>query len=82
MMSSAATGEWAVSHAQKLKYTQQFNAHDPQRKGFLSGVEAKSMLQQTLLMHSVLAQIWYEHICLAGNDISGNVIIIIIKHYI
>ncbi|KAK2154784.1 hypothetical protein LSH36_257g02045 [Paralvinella palmiformis] len=54
----SASGEWGVSHTQKLKYTQQFNAHDPKRTGFLSGVEAKSVLQQTGLPHTILAQIW------------------------
>ncbi len=32
-----AMGDWAIPYNQKLKYNQQFNQHDRQRKGFLAG---------------------------------------------
>ena len=57
-VTALGANEWAIPHPNKLKYNQQFNTHDHARKGFLSGVEAKAILQQTGLTHNVLAQIW------------------------
>ncbi|XP_025096778.1 intersectin-1-like isoform X2 [Pomacea canaliculata] len=49
---------WAMPHASKLKYTQLFNTHDRNKRGFLTGVEARSILMQTGLPQQLLAQIW------------------------
>uniref|UniRef100_T1IY47 Intersectin-1 n=1 Tax=Strigamia maritima TaxID=126957 RepID=T1IY47_STRMM len=50
--------EWAVPHSAKLKYTQAFNTHDRGRTGFLTGAQARNILVQTGLHHTILAQIW------------------------
>jgi len=50
--------EWGVPHATKLKYTQLFNTHDRSRTGFLSAVQARSILIATQLPQKILAQVW------------------------
>ncbi|KAG0426335.1 hypothetical protein HPB47_026548 [Ixodes persulcatus] len=53
-----ALTEWAVPQPSKLKYTQLFNSHDRSRSGFLGGGQARTILLQSALPHTVLAQIW------------------------
>uniref|UniRef100_A0A673C9E6 Intersectin 2b n=1 Tax=Sphaeramia orbicularis TaxID=375764 RepID=A0A673C9E6_9TELE len=45
--------DWAVPHASRLKYRQQFNSLDKQMTGYLTGAMATTMLTQTQL-----ASIW------------------------
>uniref|UniRef100_A0AAQ4RV12 Intersectin 2b n=1 Tax=Gasterosteus aculeatus aculeatus TaxID=481459 RepID=A0AAQ4RV12_GASAC len=45
--------DWAVPHASRLRYRQQFNSLDKQMAGYLSGAMATTMLTQTQL-----ASIW------------------------
>ncbi|XP_046329518.2 intersectin-1-like isoform X4 [Haliotis rufescens] len=49
---------WAMPHQSKLKYTQLFYSHDHNKRGFLTGVEARSVLLQSHLPQAMLAQIW------------------------
>ncbi|XP_071112496.1 intersectin-1-like [Haliotis cracherodii] len=49
---------WAMPHQSKLKYTQLFYSHDRNKRGFLTGVEARSVLLQSHLPQAMLAQIW------------------------
>lgn len=51
-------GIFAMPHPSKLKYTQMFNSHDRNKKGALTGVEARSILIQTGVPQHTLAQIW------------------------
>lgn len=48
--------EWPIS--QKLKFKQQFNSHDRQKRGYLNGQEARTILNQTGLPPPTLANIW------------------------
>ncbi|XP_052244351.1 intersectin-1-like isoform X10 [Dreissena polymorpha] len=48
----------AMPHTQKLKYTQMFNSNDRNKKGNLTGVEARAILVQTGVPQQMLAQIW------------------------
>ncbi|ESN98997.1 hypothetical protein HELRODRAFT_107112 [Helobdella robusta] len=66
--SSSSSGEWIITPGQRLRYKQMFNNHDSQHKGYLTGLEAKSLLSQSGLTHTILAQIW----CLADIDTDGN----------
>ena len=50
--------EWAIPQPSKLKYVQVFNTQDRTRSGFLTGVQARSILVQTGLGQDVLAKIW------------------------
>lgn len=50
--------EWAVKGPAKLKYTQLFNTTDRTRSGYLTGVQARSLLQQSKLPNPTLASIW------------------------
>ncbi|KAI1299300.1 Intersectin-2 [Halotydeus destructor] len=52
------TGEWAVPQVERLKATQQFNAIDVNRTGFLTGQQARNVLVQSALPQQILAQIW------------------------
>lgn len=54
--SSATT--YAMPHSSKLKYTQMFNTNDRNKKGTLTGVEARAILVQTGVPQQMLAQIW------------------------
>ncbi|XP_067673964.1 intersectin-1-like isoform X4 [Haliotis asinina] len=49
---------WAMPHQSKLKYTQLFYSHDRNKRGYLTGVEARSVLLQSHLPQAMLAQIW------------------------
>ncbi|KAL3883381.1 hypothetical protein ACJMK2_029651 [Sinanodonta woodiana] len=51
-------GGMALPHQSKLKYTQVFNANDRNKRGFLTGVEARAILVQSGVPQPVLAQIW------------------------
>ncbi|XP_050533281.1 intersectin-1 isoform X2 [Daktulosphaira vitifoliae] len=55
---SPGNQEWALPHQSKLKYTQLFNTTDRTRTGFLTGVQARSIMLATQLPQNVLAQIW------------------------
>ncbi|XP_050390449.2 intersectin-1 [Patella vulgata] len=52
------TFSWAIPHPNKLKYTQLFNTNDRNKRGFLTGVEARAILVQSGLPQPLLAQIW------------------------
>ncbi|XP_033111620.1 intersectin-1-like [Anneissia japonica] len=56
--SGSLSAEWAIPHPMKLKYKQMFNQNDRQRKGYLTGVEARAILQKSLLSNVALAEIW------------------------
>ncbi|KAJ2942167.1 hypothetical protein O0L34_g15706 [Tuta absoluta] len=58
VMSPPASAEWAVPQAQKLKYTQLFNATDRAKSGAVSGAQARSIMLQSRLPQQALAQIW------------------------
>ncbi|XP_041351400.1 intersectin-1-like isoform X2 [Gigantopelta aegis] len=49
---------WTMPHQSKLKYTQLFNTNDRNKRGFLTGVEARAILLQSNLPQPLLAQIW------------------------
>ncbi|XP_064474241.1 intersectin-1-like isoform X11 [Ornithodoros turicata] len=66
--SSISLTEWAVPQPSKLKYTQLFNSLDRSRSGFLSGAQARTVLLQSALHHTLLAQIW----SLADIDSDGR----------
>ncbi|KHJ94369.1 SH3 domain protein [Oesophagostomum dentatum] len=51
-------GNWTIPHQAKLKYSQQFNQHDKQRVGFLTGQAGRSALGMSGLPTSTLAHIW------------------------
>ncbi|KAK3098160.1 hypothetical protein FSP39_016770 [Pinctada imbricata] len=51
-------GSFAMPHPSKLKYTQMFNVNDRNKKGSLTGVEARALLVHTGLPQNILAQIW------------------------
>ncbi|KAI0229781.1 Intersectin-1 [Lamellibrachia satsuma] len=53
---SSVSGDWAIPS--KLKYNQMFNSQDRARRGYLTGVEARSVLMQSGLPHPILAQVW------------------------
>ncbi|XP_056016290.1 intersectin-1-like isoform X4 [Ostrea edulis] len=63
-----AAGNMALPHPSKLKYTQMFNSHDRNKRGHLTGVEARSLLVQSGLPQPMLAQIW----TLADYDKDGK----------
>ncbi|XP_060608466.1 intersectin-1-like isoform X3 [Ruditapes philippinarum] len=54
----AGAGNLAMPHNSKLKYTQLFNTHDRNKRGSLTGVEARSILVNTGVPQQMLAQIW------------------------
>lgn len=64
----SAECDWSVPYQTKLKYTQIFNATDKGRTGFVTGVQARHLMVETGLPHSVLAQIWR----LADLDADGK----------
>ncbi|VDM67293.1 unnamed protein product, partial [Strongylus vulgaris] len=51
-------GNWTIPHQNKLKYSQQFNQHDKQRVGFLTGQAGRSALGMSGLPTTALALIW------------------------
>ncbi|XP_049884041.1 intersectin-1-like isoform X2 [Pectinophora gossypiella] len=68
MVSPPPSVEWAVPQAQKLKYTQLFNATDRAKTGSVSGAQARSIMLQSRLPQQALAQIW----ALADLDSDGK----------
>ncbi|KAA8595485.1 hypothetical protein FQN60_010776 [Etheostoma spectabile] len=50
--------DWAVPHASRLKYRQQFNSLDKQMTGYLSGQQVRGAMATTMLTQSQLASIW------------------------
>uniref|UniRef100_A0A8C5GR33 Intersectin-2-like n=1 Tax=Gouania willdenowi TaxID=441366 RepID=A0A8C5GR33_GOUWI len=55
---SAVPSDWAVPHASRLKYRQQFNSLDKQMIGFLTGTQVRSAMATTMLTQTQLASIW------------------------
>ncbi|KIH63777.1 SH3 domain protein [Ancylostoma duodenale] len=49
---------WTIPHQAKLRYSQQFNQHDKQRVGFLTGQAGRSALGMSGLPTTALAHIW------------------------
>ncbi|XP_071344242.1 intersectin-2b isoform X2 [Trachinotus anak] len=60
VMSPMAAGpsDWAVPHASRLKYRQQFNSLDKQMTGYLSGQQVRGAMATTMLTQTQLASIW------------------------
>ncbi|XP_019746673.1 intersectin-2b isoform X1 [Hippocampus comes] len=55
---AAGLGEWAVPHASRLKYRQQFNILDKQMTGYLTGQQVRGAMATTMLSQTQLASIW------------------------
>ncbi|XP_052351815.1 intersectin-2-like [Oncorhynchus keta] len=53
-----APSDWAVPHASRLKYRQQFNSLDKHMTGYLTGPQVRNAMATTLLTHTQLATIW------------------------
>ncbi|CAH8871195.1 unnamed protein product [Trichobilharzia szidati] len=66
--SSTAYQDWVISQNNRPRYRLLFNQHDRNKRGFLTGVEARSILLQYGLSNPVLAHIWN----LADLDKDGN----------
>ncbi|XP_074522981.1 intersectin-2b [Halichoeres trimaculatus] len=60
MMSPMVAGpsDWAVPHASRLKYRQQFNSLDKQMSGYLTGQQVRGAMATTMLTQTQLASIW------------------------
>ncbi|XP_070767297.1 intersectin-2-like [Enoplosus armatus] len=60
VMSPMVTGpsDWAVPHASRLKYRQQFNSLDKQMTGYLTGQQVRGAMATTMLTQTQLASIW------------------------
>ncbi|XP_055086190.1 intersectin-2b [Periophthalmus magnuspinnatus] len=56
--STSVPSDWAVPHASRLKYRQQFNSLDKQMTGYLSGQQVRSAMATTMLTQTQLASIW------------------------
>ncbi|XP_075906136.1 intersectin-2b isoform X2 [Nelusetta ayraudi] len=54
----AGPSDWAVPHASRLKYRQQFNGLDKQMTGYLTGQQVRSAMSTTMLTQTQLASIW------------------------
>uniref|UniRef100_A0A8D3DIQ3 Intersectin 2b n=1 Tax=Scophthalmus maximus TaxID=52904 RepID=A0A8D3DIQ3_SCOMX len=50
--------DWAVPHASRLKYRQQFNGLDKQMTGYLTGQQVRGAMSTTMLTQTQLASIW------------------------
>uniref|UniRef100_A0A3P8S4D3 Intersectin 2b n=1 Tax=Amphiprion percula TaxID=161767 RepID=A0A3P8S4D3_AMPPE len=50
--------DWAVPHASRLKYRQQFNSLDKQMTGYLTGQQVRGAMATTMLTQTQLASIW------------------------
>ncbi|KAK6304783.1 hypothetical protein J4Q44_G00253690 [Coregonus suidteri] len=53
-----APSDWAVPHASRLKYRQQFNSLDKHMTGYLTGQQVRNAMATTLLTQTQLATIW------------------------
>lgn len=62
------SNEWSISSALRPKYKLQFNQNDRSKRGYLTGVEARSIFLKSNLPQSQLAAIWN----LADVDKDGN----------
>ncbi|XP_069378408.1 intersectin-2b isoform X2 [Paralichthys olivaceus] len=54
----AGPSDWAVPHASRLKYRQQFNSLDKQMTGYLTGQQVRGAMATTMLTQTQLASIW------------------------
>ncbi|XP_022595239.1 intersectin-2-like isoform X1 [Seriola dumerili] len=54
----AGPSDWAVPHASRLKYRQQFNSLDKQMTGYLTGQQVRGSMATTMLTQTQLATIW------------------------
>ena len=58
-VSLAAISEgWAMKYQDKQKYIMQFNTHDRNHTGYLSGAEVRPLLTKSDLDKGILAKIW------------------------
>ncbi|CAG5853966.1 unnamed protein product [Menidia menidia] len=55
---AAVPSDWAVPHASRLKYRQQFNSLDKQMTGYLTGQQVRGPMATTMLTQTQLASIW------------------------
>ncbi|KAK2854204.1 hypothetical protein Q5P01_006865 [Channa striata] len=55
---AAVPSDWAVPHASRLKYRQQFNSLDKQMSGYLTGQQVRGAMATTMLTQTQLASIW------------------------
>ncbi|XP_069549849.1 intersectin-2b isoform X1 [Brachyistius frenatus] len=55
---AAVPSDWAVPHASRLKYRQQFNSLDKQMIGYLTGQQVRGAMATTMLTQTQLASIW------------------------
>ncbi|XP_023150163.2 intersectin-2b isoform X2 [Amphiprion ocellaris] len=55
---AAVPSDWAVPHASRLKYRQQFNSLDKQMTGYLTGQQVRGAMATTMLTQTQLASIW------------------------
>ncbi|CAL1603896.1 unnamed protein product [Knipowitschia caucasica] len=58
LSSTLVPSDWAVPHASRLKYRQQFNSLDKQMTGYLAGPQVRSAMATTMLTQAQLASIW------------------------
>lgn len=66
---ASSTGDaWVVPLATRRKYTQHFNELDKQKRGWLNGAEARTVLMQSGLGTQQLAEVWN----LADVDVNGR----------
>eukprot|EP00108_Taenia_solium_P008558 TsM_000739000 transcript=TsM_000739000 gene=TsM_000739000 len=66
--STIDSNEWSISAALRPKYKLQFNQNDRNKRGYLTGVEARGIFLKSNLPQSQLAAIWN----LADVDRDGN----------
>uniref|UniRef100_H3DK01 Osteoclast-stimulating factor 1 n=1 Tax=Tetraodon nigroviridis TaxID=99883 RepID=H3DK01_TETNG len=55
---TAGPSDWAVPHASRLKYRQQFNGLDKLMTGYLTGQQVRAAMATTMLSQTQLASIW------------------------
>uniref|UniRef100_A0A665V192 Intersectin 2b n=1 Tax=Echeneis naucrates TaxID=173247 RepID=A0A665V192_ECHNA len=67
-LGSTLPPDWAVPHASRLKYRQQFNSLDKQMTGYLTGQQVRGAMATTMLTQTQLASIWN----LADTDKDGK----------
>ncbi|XP_072321594.1 intersectin-2b isoform X2 [Eucyclogobius newberryi] len=58
LSSTPVPSDWAVPHASRLKYRQQFNSLDKQMAGHLTGQQVRSAMAASMLSQTQLASIW------------------------
>ncbi|KAM9861208.1 intersectin-2b isoform 2-T2 [Aulostomus maculatus] len=57
-LTPSGPSDWAVPHASRLKYRQQFNSLDKQMLGYLTGQQVRGAMATTMLTQTQLASIW------------------------